>query len=32
MDNTTSEELKFDFEGIHFIDNGTIFAYAEPHG
>ncbi|KAL0570589.1 hypothetical protein V5O48_011372 [Marasmius crinis-equi] len=31
-DNTTFEELKFDLEGIHFIDNGTIYAFAEPHG
>ncbi|KAK1222123.1 hypothetical protein PQX77_015051 [Marasmius sp. AFHP31] len=31
-DNTTSEELKFELEGIHFIDNGTLFAYVEPQG
>ncbi|KAG7093495.1 hypothetical protein E1B28_007171 [Marasmius oreades] len=31
-DNNTSEELKFDLEGIHFIDNGTIYAFAEPQG
>ncbi|EEB86621.1 hypothetical protein MPER_16359, partial [Moniliophthora perniciosa FA553] len=31
-DNITSEELKFELEGIHFIDNGTIFAFAEPQG
>uniref|UniRef100_A0A0W0EYZ4 RING-type E3 ubiquitin transferase n=1 Tax=Moniliophthora roreri TaxID=221103 RepID=A0A0W0EYZ4_MONRR len=31
-DNTTSEELKFELEGVHFIDNGTIFAFVEPQG
>ncbi|KAF9266758.1 hypothetical protein L218DRAFT_921385 [Marasmius fiardii PR-910] len=31
-DNTTSEELKFDLEGVHFIENGTIYAFVEPQG
>ncbi|KAJ7281576.1 hypothetical protein C8J57DRAFT_1500270 [Mycena rebaudengoi] len=31
-DETTSEELRLEFEGIHFISNGTMYAFAEPSG
>ncbi|KAJ7252759.1 hypothetical protein B0H12DRAFT_1117744 [Mycena haematopus] len=31
-DEHTSEDLKLEFEGIHFISNGTIYALAEPTG
>ncbi|KAJ7606163.1 hypothetical protein DFH06DRAFT_1251770 [Mycena polygramma] len=31
-DGNTSEELRLEFEGIHFISNGTIYALAEPTG
>lgn len=27
-----SEELKFDFDGVHFISNGSIYALSEPSG
>ncbi|KAJ6581462.1 hypothetical protein B0H19DRAFT_1217673 [Mycena capillaripes] len=31
-DEHTSEDLRLEFEGIHFISNGTIYALAEPTG
>ncbi|KAJ7760513.1 hypothetical protein B0H16DRAFT_1532543 [Mycena metata] len=31
-DESISEELRLEFEGIHFISNGTIYALAEPIG
>ena len=27
-----SEELRLDFEGVHFIQNGSIYAFADPSG
>ncbi|KAJ7115923.1 hypothetical protein C8R44DRAFT_880324 [Mycena epipterygia] len=31
-DKNTSEDLRLEFEGIHFISNGTMYALAEPIG
>ncbi|KAJ7898423.1 hypothetical protein B0H13DRAFT_2031847 [Mycena leptocephala] len=31
-DENTSENLRLEFEGIHFVSNGTIYALAEPPG
>ncbi|KAF7370635.1 RING-type domain-containing protein [Mycena sanguinolenta] len=31
-DERTSEELRLEFEGIHFVPNGTIYALVEPTG
>ncbi|KAJ7504432.1 hypothetical protein B0H11DRAFT_516924 [Mycena galericulata] len=31
-DKNTSEDLRLEFEGIHFISNGTLYALAEPGG
>ncbi|KAF9018615.1 hypothetical protein BDZ89DRAFT_1139888 [Hymenopellis radicata] len=31
-DETASIELKFDFQGVHFLANGSIYGLAEPYG
>ncbi|KAF7356630.1 RING-type domain-containing protein [Mycena venus] len=31
-DESTSEDLRLEFEGIHFISNGTLIALAQPTG
>ncbi|KAJ7180624.1 hypothetical protein C8R46DRAFT_588307 [Mycena filopes] len=31
-DESISEDLRLEFEGIHFVSNGTIYALAEPAG
>lgn len=31
-DANTLEDLRLEFEGVHFIANGTIFGFAEPPG
>ncbi|KAG7444427.1 uncharacterized protein BT62DRAFT_987876 [Guyanagaster necrorhizus] len=31
-DENTKEDLKFDFEGVHFMPNGSIYGFAEPSG
>ncbi|KAJ7091331.1 hypothetical protein B0H15DRAFT_930088 [Mycena belliarum] len=31
-DENTAEDLRLEFEGIHFISNGTMYALAEPLG
>ncbi|KAI0069873.1 hypothetical protein K474DRAFT_1746897, partial [Panus rudis PR-1116 ss-1] len=31
-DSKSSEELRLDFDGVHFISNGSIYAFAEPNG
>ncbi|KAK0434656.1 hypothetical protein EV421DRAFT_1839657 [Armillaria borealis] len=31
-DENTKDDLKFDFEGVHFIPNGSIYGFAEPSG
>ncbi|KAJ7155449.1 hypothetical protein C8R43DRAFT_884617 [Mycena crocata] len=31
-DENTSEDLRLEFEGIHFVNNGTMYALAEPSG
>lgn len=28
----TDEELHLDFEGVHFLANGSIYGFAEPKG
>ncbi|TFK18973.1 hypothetical protein FA15DRAFT_674849 [Coprinopsis marcescibilis] len=28
----TSENLRFEFEGVHFLSNGSIYGFAEPSG
>ncbi|KAI0060229.1 hypothetical protein BV25DRAFT_1807734 [Artomyces pyxidatus] len=32
IDGNTAEELRFDFEGVHFLKNGSVFGFAEPSG
>ncbi|KZP30544.1 hypothetical protein FIBSPDRAFT_777298 [Athelia psychrophila] len=32
LDSNSSEELRLDFEGIHFVANGSIYGFAEPQG
>ncbi|KAG1723246.1 uncharacterized protein EDB91DRAFT_1240120 [Suillus paluster] len=29
---TSSDDMKLDFEGVHFLANGTIYGFAEPTG
>lgn len=31
-DANTSEDLRLDFEGVHFISNGSMYGFAEPIG
>ncbi|KAH6915843.1 hypothetical protein BKA70DRAFT_1139716 [Coprinopsis sp. MPI-PUGE-AT-0042] len=31
-DKETEEDLRFDFEGIHFLSKGSIYGFAEPPG
>ena len=31
-DPNTADELRLDFDGVHFLLNGSIFAFAEPTG
>ncbi len=31
-DENTKDDLKFDFEGVHFMPNGSIYGFAEPSG
>ncbi|KAI0071333.1 hypothetical protein K474DRAFT_1607089 [Panus rudis PR-1116 ss-1] len=31
-DPKSSEELRLDFDGVHFMSNGSIYAFAEPNG
>lgn len=31
-DAKTSEDLRFEFEGVHFLSNGSIYGFAEPPG
>ncbi|TFY77383.1 hypothetical protein EWM64_g6627, partial [Hericium alpestre] len=31
-DANTADELRFDFEGIHFLKNGSIYGFADPGG
>lgn len=32
MDTKRSEDIRLDFEGVHFIANGTIYGFAEANG
>ncbi|KAF7969695.1 hypothetical protein HWV62_26216 [Athelia sp. TMB] len=32
LDANSSEELRLDFEGIHFVTNGSVYGFAEPQG
>jgi len=31
-DANTSEDLRLEFEGVHFVANGSIYGFAEPNG
>ena len=30
IDSSNAEEIRFDFEGIHFLKNGSVYGFAEP--
>ncbi|THH13747.1 hypothetical protein EW146_g6501 [Bondarzewia mesenterica] len=32
VDSNSAEELRFDFEGVHFLKNGSIYGLADPSG
>jgi hypothetical protein len=32
MNTNSSEEIRLDFEGVHFVANGSIYGFAEPNG
>lgn len=31
-DPESSEELRLEVDGVHFVSNGSIYAFAEPSG
>ena len=31
-DSETSEDLKLEFEAVHFVSNGSLYGFAEPTG
>jgi transmembrane E3 ubiquitin-protein ligase len=31
-DANIAEDLRLEFEGVHFVGNGTIYGFAEPSG
>lgn len=32
MNTNSSEDIRLDFEGIHFVSNGSLYGFAEPNG
>ncbi len=31
-DSNTAEDLKFEFAGVHFLSDGSLYGFAEPSG